>query len=84
MFTGLVVEFISIPVSSAFGSSVALTILASELKNLTGLNYKSNKFIESLEKFGLYFGEMKSGDICLGIICVITLVLLDVSTTQWL
>lgn len=74
-------EFISIPVSSAFGSSVALTILASELKNLTGLNYKSNKFIESLEKFGLYIREIKVGDISLGIICIIALLLLDVSKT---
>ena len=72
-------EFISIPVSSAFGTSVALTILASELKNLTGLNYKSNKFIESLEKFGEYINEIKLGDICLGIICIIVLILLDVS-----
>lgn len=78
-FPGLIVEFISIPVSSAFGSAVAFTILASEIKNFLGLEYKSNLFTENIEQFIEHAHEVEYGDVSLGIVTIVTLVLLGVS-----
>ncbi len=69
------------PVSSAFGTAVAISILASELKNFCGLNYKSNQFTESLGKFHGHISEIKVGDLSLGVTSTVILILLGVSTT---
>lgn len=79
-FAGMVVEFISVPVSSAFGSSVAMTILGTEVKNFLGLEYanKSKNFFHSLYNFYIHVRDIRLGDMSLGIICVVILILLDV------
>lgn len=76
---GIVVEFISIPVSSAFGTAVAMTILGTEMKNFLGLNYKSQNFYDSLRNLRSHIIDTRSGDLSLGVICVVFLILLDVS-----
>lgn len=78
-FAGIVVEFISLPVSSAFGSAVAMTILGTEMKNFLGLEYKSKNFYDSLRNLKDHAKDTKMGDMSLGIICIVTLILLDVS-----
>lgn len=71
---GVVVEFISLPVSSAFGSTVALTIVAQELRNIFGLKYRANTFCALLVKFVLHVKESQTADFVMGTISVLLLI----------
>lgn len=78
-YLGVVVEFISLPVSSAFGSTVALTIVAQELRNIFGLKYRANTFCALLVKFVLHVKESQTADFVMGTISVLLLITFKVS-----
>lgn len=76
---GFVVDFISIPVTSAFTSATSLIIIASQLKGLLGIKYSSTSFADTIHQLYLHIDQLKWGDTVLSICCISSLLLLRVS-----
>lgn len=77
-------DFISVPVTSAFTSATSLIIIGAQLKNLLGINYSSKGFADSLYNLVINIGESKLWDGVLGLVCCVFLLLLRVTTTKLL
>lgn len=73
---GFVVDFISIPVTSAFTSATSLIIIASQLKGLLGIKYKSTSFADTIHQLYLHIDEVQWGDAILSLFCISFLLLL--------
>ncbi|KAF7278204.1 hypothetical protein GWI33_008698 [Rhynchophorus ferrugineus] len=73
---GFLVEFVSTPVVSAFTSAGAITIASSQVKNLFGLKFKAENFVEVWRKFFAHITEVKLYDTILGFGCIAVLLLL--------
>ncbi|KAG8277260.1 hypothetical protein J6590_047134 [Homalodisca vitripennis] len=71
------VEFVSIPVISAFTTASALLLIATQLKGLFGLNYVSDTFVDSLLTFGSHISETRLWDIVLGATSIVILLALE-------
>ncbi|XP_055699169.1 sodium-independent sulfate anion transporter-like isoform X2 [Phlebotomus papatasi] len=67
------VEFISVPVTSAFTTATSLIIIASQLKGIFGITYSAKGFADYI--IGLFgrLSEVKLGDSLLGLFCIIFL-----------
>lgn len=76
---GFIVDFIPLPVTSAFTSATALVIVASQLKSITGISYLATNFSSYLIGFFEHVSSVKLGDTVLGLGCITTLLLLRVS-----
>lgn len=76
---GFVVDFISIPVTSAFTSATSLIIIASQLKGLLGIRYSSTSFADTIHQLYLHIDEIQWGDTILSICCIAFLLILRVS-----
>lgn len=76
---GFIVDFISMPVTSAFTSATSLIIIGAQLKNLLGLRYSSKGFADSLAHLVWKIGDTKLGDGVLSVVCCVFLLLLRVS-----
>ncbi|XP_071051901.1 sodium-independent sulfate anion transporter-like [Onthophagus taurus] len=73
---GVLVDFISIPVTVGFTSATSVIIAASQLKGLFGLKYTSSGFIDTVSKTFQNIHNTRYPDLLLGIICIIILLLL--------
>jgi len=71
---GFIVDFVSLPVISAFSTSAAITILVSQLKSFFGLNYPSSRLIDNLANFIHHIHQVRLPDMCLGIACLLFLI----------
>lgn len=73
---GFVLDFVSFPVISAFGTSAAITILASQLRAFFGVQYASNDFWTHVVGFVQHFGEIQLFDTLLATSSLLLLLLL--------
>lgn len=73
---GFLVDFISGPVSAGFTSAAAIVIAMTQVKDLLGLNFGANKFIEVWNQLSKHFREISVEDASLGFSCMFVLLLL--------
>ncbi|XP_021913078.1 sodium-independent sulfate anion transporter isoform X3 [Zootermopsis nevadensis] len=73
---GVLVDFISIPVTVGFTSATSVIIACSQLKGLLGLRFKANGFLDTLSKVCNHIPETKLWDATLGFTCIGVLLLL--------
>lgn len=78
MSLGFLVEFVSTPVVSAFTSAGAITIASSQIKNLFGLKYDAESFMEAWKKFFMNIASVQLWDTVLGFGCIAILLLMRV------
>lgn len=78
---GFVVDFISIPVTSAFTSATSLIIIASQLKGLLGIKYSSTSFADTIHQLYLHIDQVQWGDAILSASCIVFLLVMRVSTS---
>lgn len=76
---GFIVDFISVPVTSAFTSATSLIIIGSQLKNLVGFDFEAKSFWDNI--IGMYENIDKTTywDTMLSLVCCIFLLALRVS-----
>nr|CAD7588522.1 unnamed protein product [Timema genevievae] len=73
---GVLVDFISIPVTVGFTSATSVIIAVSQLKGLLGLSFTSSGFVDNVKKVYQQIGETRLGDTVLGGVCIVILLLL--------
>lgn len=73
---GVLIDFISIPVTVGFTSATSVIIACSQLKGLLGLEFTSAGFLDTLQKVYNHIGETRLEDTTLGIVCISILILL--------
>ncbi|KAK9881221.1 hypothetical protein WA026_015337 [Henosepilachna vigintioctopunctata] len=73
---GVLVDFISIPVTVGFTSATSVIIATSQLKSLLGLKISSSGFLDTLMKVYQKINETRFTDLYLGIGCIVFLLLL--------
>lgn len=76
---GFLIDFISGPVSAGFTSAAAIVIAMTQVKDLLGLNYGANKFMEVWDQLSIHFREISISDAALGFSCMFVLIALRVS-----
>jgi len=78
-FLGVLLDFISVPVSIGFTSATSVIIIVSQLKGLLGLKFSSNTFVENVAQVFKNLPNVRFGDTLLGFICIAALLLLRVN-----
>ncbi|XP_029405843.2 sodium-independent sulfate anion transporter isoform X3 [Bactrocera dorsalis] len=73
---GVLVQFISIPVTTGFTMAAAITIASGQINNLFGISSSSNEFIESWTYFFKHINNTQRNDALLGIITLIMLLIM--------
>jgi MFS superfamily sulfate permease-like transporter len=76
--TGVLVDFISIPVTVGFTSATSVIIACSQLKGLLGLTFKANGFLDTVNKVWNHIPETRPWDATLGFTSIVVLLLLRV------
>ncbi|XP_067860050.1 sodium-independent sulfate anion transporter isoform X2 [Heptranchias perlo] len=79
---GFLVDFISYPVIKGFTSSAALTIGFGQVKNILGLRDIPRQFFQEVYYTFYNVGDSRVGDLVLGLICILLLVLLKMMKGQ--
>ncbi|XP_049801095.1 sodium-independent sulfate anion transporter-like [Schistocerca nitens] len=74
---GFLVDFISMPVTTAFTSAAAITIAFSQLKGLLGIGGTSNDFLESWSNLVERITYVQLWDVVLGVCTIIGLLFLQ-------
>lgn len=74
---GFLVDFISYPVIKGFTSAAALTIGFGQVKNVLGLREVPQEFFQQVYYTFKYIPQTSVGDVTLGLICILLLVLLS-------
>lgn len=82
--TGVLVDFISIPVTVGFTSATSVIIVVSQLKGLLGLRISSTGFMDTLKQVLKNLDKTSPWDLAMSITCIVTLLLLRVKITQCL
>lgn len=77
--TGVLIDFISVPVTVGFTSATSVIIATSQLKGLLGLKFESSGFLDTVRQVCLHLPEARVADSLLGLICITVLLLLRVS-----
>lgn len=77
--SGFIVDFISVPVTSAFTSATSLIIIGSQLKNLLGLEYSAKEFMTSIYMLIERIDQSVKWDAILAVGCCVFLLVLRVS-----
>ncbi|XP_063236030.1 sodium-independent sulfate anion transporter-like [Bacillus rossius redtenbacheri] len=72
---GILVDFISMPVTSGFTTATSLIIIGSQLKGLLGLSFKARSFIDNVSAVIAHAGETRLWDAVLGVVCILVLLL---------
>lgn len=72
---GFLVDFISIPVTSAFTSAAAIIIIIAQIPGLLGLKYKSYSMVDNVTKAFQNIANVNFPDIALSTSCIIFLLL---------
>lgn len=73
---GIIIDFVSGPVSSGFTSAVAMLIVMSQLKDILGIKGGGTTFPEMLTRLVDDIHNTRIGDMVLGISCILILLLL--------
>lgn len=73
---GVLIDFISVPVTVGFTSATSVIIAVSQLKGLLGLQFKSGGFLDTVKKVILNIPNARLADSALGISCIIILLLM--------
>lgn len=73
-------DFISGPVSVGFTSAASIIIATSQVKDILGLKVSGSKFLQVWQNIFEHIGETKLWDTTLGIISLVVLLILRVST----
>ncbi|CAA9999128.1 unnamed protein product [Nesidiocoris tenuis] len=86
MRLGVLVEFISQPVTVGFTTATSVIIIASQLKGLLGLSYGSGNFLSTLRAFFDNVHDTQWPDTVLGFSCIAVLLFLRriVAKSLWL
>ncbi|KAJ8978074.1 hypothetical protein NQ317_000632, partial [Molorchus minor] len=71
--SGFLVDFVSTPVVAGFTTAGALTIASSQVKNLFGVQYQSEQFLDTWTNFFMHIKEVKKMDTILGLCCCVVL-----------
>lgn len=77
---GFIVDFISVPVTSAFTSATSLIIIGAQLKNLLGIEYSSKGFADSVYMLLQRLEHSVYWDALLAVGCCVFLLALRVSS----
>ncbi|XP_043499775.1 sodium-independent sulfate anion transporter-like [Polistes fuscatus] len=72
---GFLVDFISIPVTSAFTSAAAIIIIVAQIQGLLGLRYKSHTIVDTLKQTYNNIENVHLPDIALSFSCIVFLLL---------
>lgn len=75
---GVLIDFISVPVTVGFTSATSVIIAVSQFKGLLGLQFESSGFLDTLRQVCLHIHEARFADSLLGITCIVLLLLLRV------
>lgn len=78
---GVLVDFISIPVTVGFTSATSVIIGASQIKSLLGLKISSSGFVDTITKVSQNIHKTKFSDATLGFGCIAILMLLRVNSS---
>ncbi|KAK2581784.1 hypothetical protein KPH14_002262 [Odynerus spinipes] len=70
---GFLVDFISIPVTSAFTSAAAIIIIVAQVQGLLGLRYKSYSMIDNVYKAFQNIANVNLADVALSSSCIVFL-----------
>lgn len=82
-FVGVLIDFISIPVTVGFTSATSVIIAVSQLKGLLGLKFDSDgSFLDVLKNVSKHIHETHLPDLYLGFSCIIVLLVLRVSVSD--
>ncbi|KPJ15655.1 Sodium-independent sulfate anion transporter [Papilio machaon] len=73
---GVLIDFISVPVTVGFTSATSVIIAVSQFKGLLGLQFKSRGFIDTVKKVIVNIPNARLADTALGISCIIILLLM--------
>lgn len=77
---GFLVDLVSTPVVSAFTSAGAITIASAQVKNLFGLKFSAETFVDVWKNFFIHISEVQLWDTLLGFICIFVLLAMRVSS----
>ncbi|CAK1547239.1 unnamed protein product [Leptosia nina] len=73
---GVLIDFISVPVTVGFTSATSVIIAVSQLKGLLGLQFKSRGFLDTVKKVVVNIPNAKLADTLLGACCIVVLLLM--------
>ncbi|XP_065372324.1 sodium-independent sulfate anion transporter isoform X1 [Calliphora vicina] len=73
---GVLVRFISVPVTTGFTLAAAVTIASGQINNLFGIKSPSNEFLDSWINFFGHITETKRNDAILGVCTLVVLLLM--------
>ncbi|XP_008197201.2 sodium-independent sulfate anion transporter [Tribolium castaneum] len=73
---GVLVDFISIPVTVGFTSATSVIIMTSQIKSLLGLKISSSGFLDTITKVVKNIHHTRMADLTLGMVCIAVLMLL--------
>ncbi|KAH9633319.1 hypothetical protein HF086_004033 [Spodoptera exigua] len=73
---GVLIDFISVPVTVGFTSATSVIIAVSQLKGLLGLQFKSGGFLDTVRKVITNLPNARLADSTLGISCIVLLLLM--------
>jgi sodium-independent sulfate anion transporter 11 len=73
---GVLIDFISIPVTVGFTSATSVIIMTSQLKSLLGLKISSSGFLDTITKVFKNIHQTRLPDFMLGAVCIGILMLL--------
>ncbi|XP_049699523.2 sodium-independent sulfate anion transporter [Helicoverpa armigera] len=73
---GVLIDFISVPVTVGFTSATSVIIAVSQLKGLLGLQFKSGQFLDTVQKVITNIPNARIADSSLGISCIVILLVM--------
>ncbi|KAJ8959235.1 hypothetical protein NQ318_022498 [Aromia moschata] len=73
---GVLIDFISIPVTVGFTSATSVIIATSQLKSLLGIKISASAFLDTIKQVGENIHKTRVTDFSLGICCIIVLMIL--------
>ncbi|XP_037945077.1 sodium-independent sulfate anion transporter [Teleopsis dalmanni] len=79
---GILVQFISMPVTTGFITAAAVTIASGQINNLFGISSSSNEFFTSWYTFFGNITKLKQNDSILGVCTLIVLILMKQMQTS--
>ncbi|KAK7576133.1 hypothetical protein V9T40_012419 [Parthenolecanium corni] len=74
---GIIIDFVSGPVSSGFTSAVAILIISSQLKDIFGIKGGGSTFPQMIDNLVTNMHDIRLSDTILGVICIIVLLLMQ-------
>lgn len=71
---GVLIDFISIPVTVGFTSATSVIIAASQIKSLLGLQFTASDFLDTITKVCKNIHNTRLADTVLGFVCIFILI----------